>query len=552
MTITEWESAGSKPGPYWVIADDGWAYWAEALKPDSATGLLLDNIVLAGEIDQEWYYAVEPVASFATLSDVSLLKADSDTAGQSLLDEITKPTVSRLEVYPGTNVTVDPGGSLQLTTIVYGENFPSQDVTYTLSDPAGSPTGATVVKDPATTIDGATGELTVGADELNTGFTVTVASVVDPTVTETIKVNVNVLSESFTYDLSYSPSDPLFGASNLEVILRIGDGDNNYIVDWGDGATTRSTTAHTYPTHTYAASSIRTITVSGRTLGGIKFCTMTTGYFGETRLIAVNTPLLEQSSTSGDRLFENCKNLASIPSDLFARNPQIIRFYCMFIDCYALTEIPSALFAENTEASNFWAVFLGCTGLTDIPSDLFARNTKATEFGDAFNACTNLETIPSDLFARNTKATTFYIAFSGCTRLETIPQGLFDNNTEVTNFRLTFNGCTNLQAIPSGLFDSNAKVTNFTGTFSGCTSLATIPNNLFDNNTKVTTFQNVFGNCTGIGSSTDLPDWWNTSKYPEAAYPQFYLTDANAVCMFTGCANARNYSSVPTTPLVWK
>lgn len=33
-------------GDFWVWDDDGWAYWANAIQPDTATGLLLDGIEL--------------------------------------------------------------------------------------------------------------------------------------------------------------------------------------------------------------------------------------------------------------------------------------------------------------------------------------------------------------------------------------------------------------------------------------------------------------------------------------------------------------------------
>jgi hypothetical protein len=82
--------------------------------------------------------------------------------------------------------------------------------------------------------------------------------------------------------------------------------------------------------------------------------------------------------------------------------------------------------------------------------------------------------------------------------------------------------------------------------------LTAIPVNLFNNNTQVVNFYSAFRSCTGIGSGTDLPDWWDDTKYPAATYPQFHLTDTNVLRMFIGCTNASNFSSVPTSPLVWK
>ncbi|MFQ9798455.1 MAG: hypothetical protein ACLR23_05470 [Clostridia bacterium] len=44
LTMEEWKAMGSPVGKYWVYDTDGWAYWAEAIEPGEATGLLLDGI----------------------------------------------------------------------------------------------------------------------------------------------------------------------------------------------------------------------------------------------------------------------------------------------------------------------------------------------------------------------------------------------------------------------------------------------------------------------------------------------------------------------------
>jgi hypothetical protein len=608
ITMSEWKTSGSKPGSYWVMGEDGWAYWAQALTPDTSTGLLLDSISLTGQIDQEWYYAIEPVSEFATLSEIDLLKADSDADGVALINTITAPTVTSMSVYAGsatpvTDVTLNAGDTLQFTTLIYGENFPSQDVTYTLTDPKGSATGTIVAQDAATTIDPATGKLTIGKDELNTGFSVKVTSVEDPTFTQSITVNVTMPFMSFDYDMTKASSDVLFGATSLDVTLLIGAGDNNYMVDWGDGATTTN-----HPSHTYATAATRTITVSGRLPGGITFDTYkySAAHHGEQRLVKFNTALLRQDSPDMRYIFRGCANLTSIPEDLFVKNTQATNFIQAFQNCTSLTTIPANLFVNNTQATTFDHAFLGCTALTSIPDNLFANNTQVTsftyafygcaaiitipdtlfanntkvtsfayifqgcaaittipdnlfanntqvtDFGHVFHGCTSLTTIPGNIFANNTQVTNFTYAFQNCTGLTTVPASLFANNTQVTDFSHVFRGCTNLATIPGNIFANNIQVTDFIDAFYNCTSLISIPANLFDNNTQVTNFNLAFSGCTGIGSATDLPDWWNDAKYPVATYPQFHLTAVDAVRMFGGCTNARNYSSVPTTPLVWK
>ena len=69
MTMAEWKAAGSKPGAYWVYDVDGWAYWAQAIEPGTATGLLLDGISLQKEPGDNWYYGINVVGQFATMGD---------------------------------------------------------------------------------------------------------------------------------------------------------------------------------------------------------------------------------------------------------------------------------------------------------------------------------------------------------------------------------------------------------------------------------------------------------------------------------------------------
>lgn len=68
----------------------------------------------------------------------------------------------------------------------------------------------------------------------------------------------------------------------------------------------------------------------------------------------------------------------------------VTNFSSCFNDCTGLTSIPSNLFANNPEVTNFAYCFNNCTGLTSIPEGLFANNTKVTNFGYCFGNCTGL------------------------------------------------------------------------------------------------------------------------------------------------------------------
>lgn len=59
-----------KHGNYWVYDTDGWVYWSAPIMPDTATGLLLDEIELKTVMDDSWYYAINVTAQFVTANDI--------------------------------------------------------------------------------------------------------------------------------------------------------------------------------------------------------------------------------------------------------------------------------------------------------------------------------------------------------------------------------------------------------------------------------------------------------------------------------------------------
>ena len=54
---------------YWVYDTDGWAYWAQAIEPDTSTGLLLNGLNQLSMPDDDWHYAINVVGQFASLGD---------------------------------------------------------------------------------------------------------------------------------------------------------------------------------------------------------------------------------------------------------------------------------------------------------------------------------------------------------------------------------------------------------------------------------------------------------------------------------------------------
>ena len=60
-------------GDFWVWDDDGWAYWANAIEPSTATGLLLDGIELIDPPSDSYYYGINVVGQFVTADDIGYL-----------------------------------------------------------------------------------------------------------------------------------------------------------------------------------------------------------------------------------------------------------------------------------------------------------------------------------------------------------------------------------------------------------------------------------------------------------------------------------------------
>ena len=166
LTMAEWKAQGSPTGKYWVYDTDGWAYWAEAIEPGEATGLLLDGIELQKHLS-DWYYAIHVSAQFATGDDIGN-KGDGTGFFQDGVTDDAFLLLSRITENPVVTVTSDNNvesiyqtGTLQFHASVgaLGEQAADQSVTWSVSGNTSADT----------TID-ANGLLTVGPDEAIDGI----------------------------------------------------------------------------------------------------------------------------------------------------------------------------------------------------------------------------------------------------------------------------------------------------------------------------------------------------------------------------------------------
>ena len=178
ITMAKWKEDGSKPGKYWVYDTDGWAYWAEAIQPGEATGLLLSKISLKKEMMDDWYYGINAVAQFATDDD---LGDDVEDTG-FYQDGLTDDAYYLLMMAAGHKETVEittadnadevlPGNTLQFTAKITlgGRVFGSQEVDWSISS---EHDGGTSIND--------SGLLTVAAGETNAELTIKAASKTKP------------------------------------------------------------------------------------------------------------------------------------------------------------------------------------------------------------------------------------------------------------------------------------------------------------------------------------------------------------------------------------
>ena len=66
MTMKQWIRTGCPIGDYWVIDTDGWAYWANSIKPETATGLLLSSASIIRSVSADYEYRVFVEAQMTT------------------------------------------------------------------------------------------------------------------------------------------------------------------------------------------------------------------------------------------------------------------------------------------------------------------------------------------------------------------------------------------------------------------------------------------------------------------------------------------------------
>ena len=96
-------------------------------------------------------------------------------------------------------------------------------------------------------------------------------------------------------------------------------------------------------------------------------------------------------------LFKDCKNITSIPENLFKYNTEVDSFVSTFVDCTGIRNIPESIFKHNTKVKQFHHTFSRCKGITSIPENLFKYNIETNVFGNTFKDCIGIINIPEKI-----------------------------------------------------------------------------------------------------------------------------------------------------------
>lgn len=164
ITMDEWLNlpADQQVGNFWVWDNDGWAYWANPIDPDTATGLFLDGISRTETIiNEDWYYGINVVAQFITKED--MCKEDNSgfydatagvvpssnalrllhTVGVDVNTTVADETALTNAFDIGGNITVSGDVNGKTQTTPWGDDYAQYTAEYHMSE-GGSLTGGTL------------------------------------------------------------------------------------------------------------------------------------------------------------------------------------------------------------------------------------------------------------------------------------------------------------------------------------------------------------------------------------------------------------------------
>ena len=277
-------------------------------------------------------------------------------------------------------------------------------------------------------------------------------------------------------------------------------------------------------------------------------------------------------------------NRIEIPEGLFRNNVKAKNFTQTFRDMNIAT-VPVNLFANNPEVTSFNGLFTGCTELETVPADLFKNNQNVTDFKWLFYA-TDVKELPVGLFKHCPSGKSiqinqmfqnaiiedfpegFFEGLDGVTYLSSVFEsavfvkplkgGIFKGLNNAKSLSQTFYGI-NVTELPEDLFEglgADATKIEMSKTFFGCKQLVSVPAGLFAPvSTKLTSLNACFQNCTvlksipeGFGNLLTALTNANNAFYgcealeslPSEMFKGAAATLSNLSSMFWGCTSLKS------------
>lgn len=348
-------------------------------------------------------------------------------------------------------------------------------------------------------------------------------------------------------DGAENPDDMIFSvranqANDYTVYLPL-YGNVDCIVDWGDGHSEHVTSG--IPCHFYDVPDATdfTVRISG---------TVTSLSSNDIKAPSV-TEVLQWGRTGltyMEYAFVRNNLLTSIPSDDNGSFAEVENFTGAFEDCRNLAAIPSGIFRFCTNVISFQNTFSRCYSLTAIPDGLFSGCYSVVNFSGTFSSCQALRAIPEDLFKGCRNVTVFDLLFENCTMVSEIPAGLFLNSQKVTSCYAVFRN-TGITAVPEGIFDQFHYVTTYTNVFESCSKLKYVPADLFSNSNMVQNFSAAFFGCSNMEGESPYTviDGIKCHLYERYDKPDYFSIPVETSGCFSGCTGLADYLEIPDN---WK
>lgn len=221
-------------GDFWVWDDDGWAYWANAIQPDTATGLLLDGIELVNPPSDNYYYGINVVGQFVTADDIGFLNGTGFYDTSNGKDTVPSESAEALiELLTGQNIDITRVEISIVDTTVYKGN--TTRVSATVYKGNEEVKGASL----EWSVEGAQSEntkispysssqrLSVGLDEPSDEITVVCAYTGADGKTVYSRQPVTLLVQQATLSVSAASSDPVKPGDTLELTATVYRGSNS-------------------------------------------------------------------------------------------------------------------------------------------------------------------------------------------------------------------------------------------------------------------------------------------------------------------------------------